>query len=144
MTCDLKVGLKQRLWRVSSACGRCGASSASSSRTPDTFRIFCCPSSVADRLTRNLSHRLRRFPPPPTDEALAPATLGTGTNRRAWRKLFWESQEMITKETDYSIALWITSLNTIFRNYILPSKENSCNLNTCCSLYNFTSEKEKL
>lgn len=93
MTCDLLAGQKQRFWRVSSACRRCGAKSASSSSAPVSLRILCWPSSVNERLASSLSHRPRRLQPLLTDVALTPAALGTGTDKKAWRKLFWESQK---------------------------------------------------
>lgn len=93
MTCDLLAGQKQRFWRVSSACRRCGAKSASSSSAPVSLRILCWPSSVNERLASSLSHRPRRLQPLLTDVALIPAALGTGTDKKAWRKLFWESQK---------------------------------------------------
>lgn len=94
MMCDLLAGQKQRLWRVCSACRRCGAKPASSSRTPVTLRILCWPSSANERLTSSLSHRPSRLAPPPTEVVLTLAALDTGTDTKAWRKLFWESQEM--------------------------------------------------
>lgn len=89
MTCGLLAGQRQRLWRMSSAWRRGCARSTSSSRVPVTLRILCWPSSVKERLTSSLSHRLRRLPPLPVDMTLTPA-LGTGTDGKACRKLFWE------------------------------------------------------
>lgn len=83
MTCDLLAGQKQRLWRVSSACRRCGAKSASSSRAPVSLRMLCWPSSVNETLASSLSHRPRRLQPVLTEAAFTPAALGTGTDKKA-------------------------------------------------------------
>lgn len=97
MTCGLLAGQKQRLWRVSSARRRCWATSARTSRAPDTLRMLCWPSSANDRLTSSLNHRPSRPPPPPPPpppaEVLAPAALCTGTDGKACRKWFCRRQE---------------------------------------------------
>ena len=85
MTWGLLAGHKQRLWRVSSAFRRWAATSASSSRTPVTLRRLCWMSSANERVTSSFSHRPSTPPPPPA--------LGTGTETKAWRKLFWEQQK---------------------------------------------------
>lgn len=106
MMCDLLAGQKQRFWRVSSACRRCGAKSASSSSAPVSLRILCWPSSVNERLASSLSHRPRRLQPLLTDVALTPAALGTGTDKKAWRKLFWESQKWNKSEQKLKFQSW--------------------------------------
>lgn len=96
MTRGLLAGQKQRLCRTSRAGRRCCARSASSSRVPLTLRMLCWPSSANERLTSSFSHRPNSPPPPPAaNAALLPPDFGTGTDGKAWRKLFWKRGKRI-------------------------------------------------
>lgn len=106
MMCGLLAGQKQRLWRVSRAWRRWGARSASSSRTPLTLRIHCWMSSANERLSSSFNHRVSRFPAPAAAVALTPPALGSGTEVRACRKLFWGwsiSVSQVKTETEITV-----------------------------------------